>query len=143
VIDRARLEAARLGVAVAFDLADVHDLGGVPGLFDAVISCDNALPHLLDEGEVVSVLPAIIAGSPRRVLLRLHDWDSGGTPFSTVRVLVLTEATTGWTVVERATRYRAVAGGELAPAAGFSDVRRDGKGLLPIQHQVMIAINPA
>lgn len=178
-IERARLEAARLGVAVSFDVADFHDLSSVPGPFDVVISCDNAIPHCMDESEIRSVLaqmkatlragglalitmrdfdralrekppiapPTIIPGSPRRVLLRLHDWDPAGAPFYAVRLLVLTEATSGWTVVEHATRYRAIPRQELAraaQAAGFSDVAwRGEEGVLPVQQQVMMAINPA
>jgi glycine/sarcosine N-methyltransferase len=51
-VERARLEAERAGVAATFLTADFRDLSGVAGTFDAVITCDNALPHLLDPRDV-------------------------------------------------------------------------------------------
>jgi SAM-dependent methyltransferase len=68
--------------------------------------------------------PAVIPGSPRRVLVRLHDWDDDA-PLYTVRYLVLTEEERGWTVEEHTTRYRAITRVELtaaAEAAGFTAV---------------------
>src|SRR5213076_1057587 len=90
-----------------FAVADFRDLSSIDGLFDVVISCDNAVPHLLDGADVPKALaqmcarlrsggllvitmrdfdtalrekppmapPVIVAGVPRRVLVRLHDWD--------------------------------------------------------------------
>lgn len=178
-IERARREAARLGAAVSFDVADFRDLGGIPGSFDVVISCDNAIPHLMTEREVTDVLAqmkarlrpggvvlitmrdfdralkdkppmapsTLIAGPPRRVLLRIHDWDPAGAPFYTLRLLVLTQAANGWSVVEHTTRYRAVTREELARAAGAVGfayvVWRDADGVVPAQQQVMMATNPA
>ena len=55
-IDRARLEAERLGAPVSFGVADFRDLSSVSGVFDTVISCDNAIPHLLDEDDVPKAL---------------------------------------------------------------------------------------
>lgn len=43
-LERARVEAARLGVDVAFAACDFRDLTPVEGMFDVVISCDNAIP---------------------------------------------------------------------------------------------------
>lgn len=51
-IERARREAERLGVDVSFAVADFRDLSSVDGHFDVVISCDNAVPHLLDAADV-------------------------------------------------------------------------------------------
>jgi glycine/sarcosine N-methyltransferase len=42
-IERARLEANRLGVDVTFDLADFTDLQTIVGRYDVVISCDRFL----------------------------------------------------------------------------------------------------
>jgi SAM-dependent methyltransferase len=155
-IDRARLEAERLGAPVSFGVADFRDLSSVSGVFDTVISCDNAIPHLLDEDDVPKALqqmraklrpggllvvtmrdfdralierpaiapPEIESGPPRRVLVRLHDWDEG-RPFYTVRFLVLTQNDSGWSVAEHTTRYRAITRDELtraAVAADFGDV---------------------
>jgi len=61
--------------------------------------------------------PALVAGPPRRVLVRLHDWDED-RPCYTVRYLVLTEGDDGWSVAEHATRYRAITRAELEAAAG-------------------------
>jgi len=52
-IERARREAERLGVTVPFAVADFRDLSAVPGEFDVVISCDNAISHLLEPADVV------------------------------------------------------------------------------------------
>jgi glycine/sarcosine N-methyltransferase len=125
-IERARTEAERLGASVVFGVADFRDLSSVSGLFDAVISCDNAIPHLLAEddapralrevraklrpGELLVITmrdfdraliarpalaqPVVVAGPPRRVVVRLHDWDADA-PCYTVRYLVLTEQRDG------------------------------------------------
>jgi 2-polyprenyl-3-methyl-5-hydroxy-6-metoxy-1,4-benzoquinol methylase len=55
-IERARVEAARLGANVEFGVADFRDLDDVSGEFDVVISCDNALPHLLDDNDLLKAL---------------------------------------------------------------------------------------
>ena len=55
-VERARREAARLGVEVPFAVADFRALDAVPGDFDVVLSYDNAVPHLLDDAEVVRAL---------------------------------------------------------------------------------------
>jgi 2-polyprenyl-3-methyl-5-hydroxy-6-metoxy-1,4-benzoquinol methylase len=147
-IERARREAERLGADVTFDLADFRDLSSVSGEFDAVISCDNAVPHLLAPGDVVIALAQMrsklraggvlvvtmrdfdhalhekpaVAATVRvgdRVLVRLHEWDDDQY---TVRYLVL-EETNGWQITEHRTRYRAITRAELeaaATAAGFA-----------------------
>jgi glycine/sarcosine N-methyltransferase len=59
-VERARAEAAAWGVAVALEVADVCVLGAVvAGSFDAVISCDNALPHLLTDADLDAALRSI------------------------------------------------------------------------------------
>lgn len=147
-IERARREARRLGAAVDFRVADFRDLGGVPGEFDVVVSCDNAVPHLLDKRDVPRALEqmraklrpggllvitmrdfgralserpptgpsVVVPGQPRRVLVRLHDWDEDGTTYL-VRYLVLVEGADGWTVREHTVRYRAITRVELTAAA--------------------------
>lgn len=142
-IFRARREAERLGADVTFAVADFRDLSDVAGAFDAVISCDNAVPHLLDPADVVTALAQMrsklrdggivvvtmrdfdealrdkppVAPTVRvgdRVLVRLHEWDDDQY---TVRYLVLTERDGAWDVVEHRTRYRAIARAELETAA--------------------------
>ncbi len=39
-----------------FEVADVRDLSAVTGDFDVVLSCDNALPHLLDDVGLLTAL---------------------------------------------------------------------------------------
>lgn len=172
-IERAPSEAARLGADVSFAIADFRDLSGLETGFDAVISCDNAVPHLLDLAEVESALvqmrsrlrpgglllitmrdfdealatkpslapPLVVAGPPRRVLVRLHDWDKT-EPCYTVRYLVLTEFADGWRLAEHSTRYRAITRDELTRAAhgaGFAGVAWQSNRPVVGGQQVMTA----
>ena len=143
-LERARIEAARFGVDIAFAACDFRDLKPVAGTFDVVISCDNAIPHLLTDEDlsqaframrsklrpggllVISVrdydqmlvdrpamaTPQINPGPPRKVVVRLHDWDSPDSSMYTVHFLVLTRA-------RRAGRLRTT-----AAATGRLDERR-------------------
>lgn len=174
-IERARKETARLGVDATFALADFRDLSGIEGLFDVVISCDNAVPHLVDPADVPRALtqmrerlqpggllvitirdfdealkdkapmapPIMVPGPPRRVLVRLHDWDED-QPCYTVRYLVLTDAEGGWELTEHTTRHRAITRDELtaaATAAGFSEARWQNDRPVVGGQQVLMAIN--
>ena len=170
-VERARHEARRLGATASFGVADFRDLSRIEDRFDVVISCDNALPHLLDRATSGRLwvrcaqrlrlrraardhdarlrcrarrprpplaAPVVVSGPPRRVLVRLHDWDDDG-PCYTVRYLVLTETPERWTVVEHTTRYRAITREELdaaARAAGFDEVpgRPTGRSSRPAGH---------
>jgi glycine/sarcosine N-methyltransferase len=162
-IERARAESARLGADVRFAIADFRGLDVVGAMFDVVLSFDNALPHLLDDGDVLTALasmharlrpggllvvsirdydaalserppvapPLLIEGPPRRVVVRLHDWDGPDSPLYTVRFLVLTERDGDWSVEHHAGRYRALTRASLERAAagsGFGALRwiRDG-----------------
>lgn len=52
-VERARYEAEALGASLTFDVADFRSLETqIPGTFDAVIACDNSLPHLLSEQDL-------------------------------------------------------------------------------------------
>jgi glycine/sarcosine N-methyltransferase len=153
-LDRARVEAARLGAAASFAVADFRDLATVAETFDVVISCDNALPHLLDEREIASALqamrsklrpggllivsirdydkerpaappPYVVAGPPRRLVVRMHDWDAPDSPLYTVRFFFITETDDEWTLAHHSARYRAMTRAELTGAARearFDDV---------------------
>jgi SAM-dependent methyltransferase len=155
-IDRARKEAERLGAIVSFGVCDFRDLGSVDELFDVVISCDNAIPHMQTADDlhrvfasmyaklrrggliVISVrdydkamverpttgLPVVHAGPPRRVVVRLHDWDAPDSPMYTVRFLILTEGQSGWTVEQHSARYRALKRSELKRAADLAGFER-------------------
>lgn len=59
-VHRARAEAARFGVEIDFRVCDLRDLQTcVEGGFDVVISCDNALPHLLRVEELARAVASI------------------------------------------------------------------------------------
>jgi SAM-dependent methyltransferase len=110
-LERARVEATPLGAEASFSVADFRDLDGVDGPFAVVLSCDNALPHLLEPAEIAAALrairsklcdggllvisirdydkerpaappPCIVAGPPRRLVVRLHDWDAPDSPYT-------------------------------------------------------------
>jgi len=53
-IERAEQEANKKGVSLSFGVADFKKLKDqVEGTFDIVISCDNSLPHLLTDEELL------------------------------------------------------------------------------------------
>jgi glycine/sarcosine N-methyltransferase len=53
-IERATREARTFGVSITFGVADFRSLSQqVAGEFDVVISCDNSLPHLLADDELL------------------------------------------------------------------------------------------
>lgn len=78
-VDRARREAASFKVDIAFEVADMRSVADtVPGAFDVVLSCDNSLPHLLTDSDILAAL-----GSMRRklapgglLLIGLRDYDA-------------------------------------------------------------------
>ncbi len=153
-LERARAEAARLGADVSFGAADFRDLATVAKTYDVVISCDNALPHLVEESEIAGALramrsklrpggtvivsirdydkerpppppPYVLAGPPRRLVVRMHDWDAPDSPLYTVRFFFLTDTEDGWAMTHHAARYRALPRAELEAAvvdAGFEDL---------------------
>jgi 2-polyprenyl-3-methyl-5-hydroxy-6-metoxy-1,4-benzoquinol methylase len=52
-VERARQEALTMGVEITFGVADFRTLAKqVEGAFDVVLSCDNALPHLLGDTDL-------------------------------------------------------------------------------------------
>ncbi|MGE0526896.1 MAG: class I SAM-dependent methyltransferase [Bdellovibrionales bacterium] len=58
-VEQARSNATRLGVHMDFRVADFRDLSRISGVYDAVISCDNSLPHLENETEMQAALQQI------------------------------------------------------------------------------------
>lgn len=77
-IVQARKEAKRLKAKLTFGVADLRELGRqVPGRFDAVLSCDNALPHLLTGADLSKALrnmgEKLAPGG--LLLLSLRDYD--------------------------------------------------------------------
>ncbi|GGG67439.1 hypothetical protein GCM10011374_34630 [Kocuria dechangensis] len=78
-VDRARVEGAERGIEVDFRVCDVRDLRDhVEGAFDVVISCDNALPHLLTDEHLHRALRSVRAClRPGGLLLvSLRDFDA-------------------------------------------------------------------
>lgn len=59
-VERARGGAERFSVQITFGTADFRALeGSVEGTFDAVISCDNALPHMMSRNDLLSAARSI------------------------------------------------------------------------------------
>ena len=174
-LDRARAEAVRLGADVSFALSDFRNLRQVKGEFDVVISCDNAIPHLLTEDDLARALramrsklrpgglllisirdydkamverpatavPQITTGPPRRLVVRLHDWEAPDSPMYTVHLLILTEGPSGWTVASHSTTYRALGRAELkrlAEDAGFTQVTWHEAEAVLFHQPIMTAI---
>jgi glycine/sarcosine N-methyltransferase len=78
-IERARQEARAWGVTVTYGVADLRDLPGqVSGIFDAVLSCDNALPHLLDDDDLRHAASGLFAKlRPGGLLIAsIRDYDA-------------------------------------------------------------------
>lgn len=54
-VERAREESKTFGATMTFDVADVRTLDTrVTGIFDVVLSCDNALSHLLEDDDLLA-----------------------------------------------------------------------------------------
>jgi SAM-dependent methyltransferase len=77
-VARARREADRRGIEATFSVADVRSLAGVEGGFDAVVSFDNSLPHLLTDDDLSAALHALsLHLAPSGVLLAsVRDYDT-------------------------------------------------------------------
>ncbi len=80
-VERAQAESKSFGVEVAYRQADMRQLAfEVPGQFDAVISCDNALPHLLTDADLNQAVKSMWAKlEPGGLLLvSIRDYDGLG-----------------------------------------------------------------
>ena len=76
-VAQAKSNAARFGVKIDFQTADFRDLSRIAGLYDVVISCDNSLPHLETEAEMLTALRELqskleVAGL---LLFSIRDYD--------------------------------------------------------------------
>ena len=55
-VQQARSETEQRGLKIDFKVADMRNLSAVQGEeFDLVIACDNAIPHLLSNDEIIQV----------------------------------------------------------------------------------------
>jgi len=78
-VAQARREAKRLKVNLTFGVADFQELARqVRGRFEVVLSSDNALPHLLSDGDILKALrnmrEKLVPGG--LLLLSLRDYDA-------------------------------------------------------------------
>ena len=61
-IERAEAEAGRLGVEIDFSVCDMRQAHSQHGSgFDVVISCDNSLPHLLTDQDLLTAFREMLA----------------------------------------------------------------------------------
>ena len=78
-VDCARREAADFGVSMDFTVADFRALGAaISDTFDAVISCDNAIAHCLEDDDLTAALASMKTRlkSGGLLLLSLRDYDA-------------------------------------------------------------------
>ena len=78
-VERARREAAGFDLSMKFSVADFRDLAAtIDETFDAVISCDNAIAHCLDDDDLGAALASIRArlNPGGLLLLSLRDYDA-------------------------------------------------------------------
>src|SRR5262249_2083708 len=77
-IERGRAEARRRGLAIAFSVADMRSAHEHHArAFDVVIACDNAIPHLLNDEDLLLALRQMYQ-CPRRgggCLLTVRDYE--------------------------------------------------------------------
>lgn len=77
-VDRAKEEAATFGVKIDFNVADMRRLAdSVPGIFDVVLSCDNSLPHLVGDADILTALHGMRTKltSDGIVVIGIRDYD--------------------------------------------------------------------
>jgi SAM-dependent methyltransferase len=77
-VKRARREAARRGFAIDFATADMRALPAAYwGQFDVVIACDNSVPHLLSDADLLRAFEQMFAcvRSGGGCLITVRDYD--------------------------------------------------------------------
>ena len=80
-VRRARVEAANRGLNIPFSVCDMRTLESFHGQsFDLVMTCDNALPHLLNDADILRALKQM-----------LHCLRPGGGLLLTIRDYAATE----------------------------------------------------
>lgn len=86
-VERAGLEARQRGLAVGTSVADLRHLSQSHGRFDVVLACDNALPHLPNDGELLQALRECwrCTEPGGGCLISVRDYDVSEGPASEVR----------------------------------------------------------
>ena len=82
-VARTRAELARRGLAAEIRVADLRELGAAhaeAGPFAAVLACDNAVPHLLSDAEILQALGECLALLVPGGVLVLSVRDYAGIP---------------------------------------------------------------
>ena len=77
-VTRANIEALKAGVNIRFGIADMRSLTSqVEGVFDIVISCDNSLPHIISDEELLTSAQNMWAklSTPGFLLITIRDYD--------------------------------------------------------------------
>jgi glycine/sarcosine N-methyltransferase len=87
-IERAEREVRAASLEATLGVADVRSLpGSVPSGFDAVVSFDNSLAHMLDDGDLTVAVRSMAAvaapGAPILVSLRPYDELAADRPVAT------------------------------------------------------------
>ncbi|MBD0841850.1 class I SAM-dependent methyltransferase [Streptomyces sp. TRM68416] len=94
---RAAAEAAARDVRLPVAAADMRRLPFAPGAFDAVVSADNALPHLLSERDVTAALLGMrrVLRDGGLLLISLRDYDEARRTRPTAAPPQVTRTPTG------------------------------------------------
>jgi len=78
-IELARVEASKRSLDITFGVADMRDLQQVHKTrFDLVIACDNAVPHLLSDGEILQAFTQFhqITNDQGGCMVSVRDYDA-------------------------------------------------------------------
>lgn len=78
-VEKARAEAVRRGLDIPFGVADMRHLQDVyPSKFDLVLACDNSVPHLLSDGEILQAFEQFHRVSTEQggCLISVRDYES-------------------------------------------------------------------
>lgn len=81
-VERAGKEAVARGVNPLFRVDDLRTLSAADdGAYDLVIACDNAIPHLLSDGEILQAFRQMFRCAARGggCLISVRDYDPGDT----------------------------------------------------------------
>jgi SAM-dependent methyltransferase len=78
-LEKARLEATSRNLDIDFHLADMRTLGQTfPTKFDLVIACDNAIPHLLSDAEILQAFRQFyeVTSEAGGCIISVRDYES-------------------------------------------------------------------